>query len=148
MSRISRNGERIVVRIAADANVLLAAVVGGRARLVLTHAKVEEVLTTEGIIAEVEEYASLLAQKKRLKADSVLLAVASLPVTIVDRSQYSKSLAEARRRIGARDPDDADLLGLALEYRIPVWSNDRDFEDAGVERFTTEDLLRRLGIIK
>jgi predicted nucleic acid-binding protein len=66
----------------------------------------------------------------------------------MEPADYSKSLPEAMRRIGRRDPDDADLLALALHHKIPIWSNDRDFEKLRVELFTTEDLLRHLGIIK
>jgi predicted nucleic acid-binding protein len=54
----------------------------------------------------------------------------------------------ALKRIGSRDPDDAELLALALHLRIPVWSNAKDFEISGVELFTTEDLLRDLGVIR
>lgn len=135
------------MRVAADANVLLAAVIGGRARLVMDHPDIEEILTTESTMAEVEEYVPLLARKRQLRADLVLLAVAALPVTVVNRAAYSKSVAEANRRIARRDPDDVDLLALALHYRIPIWSNDRDFQIARVEVFTTENLLIRLRII-
>jgi predicted nucleic acid-binding protein len=136
------------VRLAADANVLLAAVIGGRARLILTHPRVEQVLTTEQTLAEVEEYALVLGEKKRLQTDILLLAVASLPVTVISPSDYSGKLVEARRRISRRDPDDVDLLALALQFQVPVWSNDRDFEGLQVELFTTEDLLRHLEIIR
>ncbi len=76
--------------------------------------------------------------------DIVLLAVASLPVRLVGRETYQKSLPEARRRIGRRDPDDIDVLALALSAHAPIWSNDRDFEDARVEWFTTAELLTKL----
>jgi predicted nucleic acid-binding protein len=66
------------VKLAADANVLLSAVLGGRAGLVLRHPAIEEVLTAEETFAEVQEYAPLLAKKKRLTTDVVLLAVATL----------------------------------------------------------------------
>jgi hypothetical protein len=59
----SSGGGRSVVRLAADANVLLAAVLGGRARLILESPQVEEILTVEQIVNEVEEYAVLLARK-------------------------------------------------------------------------------------
>ena len=135
------------MKVAADANVLLAAVIGGRARLILTHPQVQQVFTTSATLAEVEEYAGLLAQKKRLRPDILLLTVAALPVTIVDRIDYSRSISEARRRIGLRDPDDVELLALALRLRIPLWSNDRDFDSARVKVFTTEELLRHLALI-
>lgn len=132
------------MRLAADANVLLSAVLGGRSRIVLEHSNIEEVLATQTILAEVQEYAPLLARKKRLSADLVLLAVATLPVTVVDSSVYTTSLSEARRRIGRRDPDDIDILALALHFGLPIWSNDNGFEVAGVEWYTTASLLAKL----
>jgi predicted nucleic acid-binding protein len=137
------------VKLAADANVLLAAVLGGRAGLILASAEIEEIFTAQVTLAEeVEEYAAVLAKKRRLPTDLLLLAVTSLPVTIVDRAAYANSLSEARRRIGRRDSDDVDILALAIQFQIPVWSNDRDFEDCGVQLYTTEDLLRKLGMLE
>lgn len=134
------------MRLAADANVLLSAVIGGRARLVLSHPEIDEILTTEHTFAEVEEYSFVLAAKKRLASDVVRLAVAALPVTLVRRGEYAGSMGEARRRMGGRDPEDVELLALALHFRIAVWSNDRDFEGMRVDLFTTERLLRYLRI--
>ena len=136
------------MRLPADANVLLAAALGGRARLILAHAEIEEVLTAETTLAELEEYAAVLARKRRLPIDLLLLAVASLPVTIVEREAYASSISEARRRIGRRDPDDVDILALAIQFHIPIWSNDKDFEDSGIQRYTTEGLLRKLGMLE
>jgi predicted nucleic acid-binding protein len=122
--------------------------IGGRAKLVLTHPQVREVFTTGHTFSEVEEYAPVLARQKRLPSDILLLAMAALPVTIVDRAQYAKSIAEATKRIGRRDPDDIELLALALHLQIPIWSNDRDFERLNVDLFTTEGLLRHLRVIE
>jgi len=135
------------VRLAADANFLLSTLIHGRARLVLDHPKIGEILTTEYTIAEVEEYIPIFARKKGLPIDVLILAAAALPVAVVDRADYSKKLPEALRRIGGRDPDDAELLALALHLRIPIWSNDKDFTSAKVELFSTEDLFRHLGVI-
>ena len=126
-----------------DANVLLSAVLGGRARAVLEHSNVEEVFTAEATLAEVQEYAPALAKNKRRSTDLVLLAVATLPVTALDSSVYARSVAEVRRRIGRRDPNDIDILALALHFGLPLWSNDNDFEVAGIEWHTTADLLAR-----
>jgi predicted nucleic acid-binding protein len=134
------------VKLAADANFLLSAVLGGRARDVLEHAEVEEVVTTETTLEEVQEYAAELARKKRLALDLVLLATAALPVRVIAREVYQSEIPEAERQIARRDPDDVDLLALALHLGIPVWSNDKDFEDGRVERYTTSQLLKRLRI--
>ena len=88
-----------------------------------------EILTTEATLAEVQEYAGQLARKRRLSVDVVLLV---------------SSLAEARKRIGRRDPDDVELLALAIQLKVPVWSNDNDFENTGVVWHTTASLLAAL----
>jgi predicted nucleic acid-binding protein len=133
------------VILVADANVLLSAVLGGRAKAVLEHPEVTEVLTTEITLSEVQEYATQLAKKKRLSLDVVLMAAAALPVRVVDRTVYQASILEAGRRIGGRDPDDVEILALALHAKTAVWSNDNDFAGVGVEWFTTAELLARLG---
>jgi predicted nucleic acid-binding protein len=128
--------------------VLLSAVLGGRAKLILKHPGVDEVVTAEAVFQELQEYAAYLAKKKRLSPDLVLLAVAALPVTIVGRESYAADIARAGNRIAKRDPDDVDLLALALHLELPVWSNDNDFEDAGIEWYATAQLLKTLGIGK
>ena len=136
------------MKIAADANVLLSSVIGGRARLVLSHPEIEEVVTTEATFAEVREYALLLGRKKKLTPDALLLAVAALPVSIVSPEVYEGAMAEARSLIEWRDPEDVEILALTLQLKIPLWSNDTDFEDCGIERLTTAEILRRLGIFE
>jgi len=132
------------VRLVADANVLLSAVLGGSASRVLVHPRVEEVLAAASAIEEVHEYAAVLARKKRLPVDVVLTSVVSLPVEVVDRTAYAGRLKEAGRRIGKRDPDDVKTLALALHLGVPVWSNDDDFKGAGVVWYTTAEILKRL----
>jgi len=134
------------VRLVADANVLLSALIGGRARLALTHPSVEAVYTAAAVLGEVQEYVPELARTKRLPLDVLLLAVAALPVVVVERADYERKVSEAARRLGRRDPDDIDVLALALHLGVPVWSNDDDFREAGVEWFTTATLLKRLGV--
>jgi len=64
-----------------------------------------------------------------------------LPLTPYTGRIYRKSIAEAVRRIGQRDPRDVDVLALALHLGVPIWSNDRDFEEAATNCFTTARLL-------
>jgi predicted nucleic acid-binding protein len=67
-----------------------------------------------------------------------------LPVTTVPTASYLPSMLEARQRIGSRDRDDVDLLALVIQLKIPVWSNDNDFENTGVVWYTTASLLATL----
>ena len=97
-------------------------------------------------MAEVQEYAEPLARKLGLPLPTVLLAIATLPIVVVEQDEYAGSLDEARRRIARRDPDDIDVLALALHLDAGVWSNDSDFDVAGVVWHTTARLLKRLGL--
>ena len=115
------------MRLVADANVLLSAIIGGRARALLDHPSVSAYFTTEHTIAEVFEYAGRLGAKRGLRIDTVMLEFGSLPATIVARAAYEDFIPEATRRIGKRDPDDVDVRALALHLDAAVWSNDNDW---------------------
>lgn len=104
------------MQLVADANVLLSAVIGGRGALALRLEDVEQVFTPAAALDEIVEYLPSLAKKKRLELDTLLLACAALPVTVVERSGYEGKLSLARRRIGKRDPDDINVLALALTF--------------------------------
>ncbi|MGB8886797.1 MAG: PIN domain-containing protein [Candidatus Korobacteraceae bacterium] len=134
------------MKLVADANVLLSAVLGGRARVVLTHPAIESIFTTEVTLAEVEEYAIVLARKRKLPLDILLLTVATLPVSLIERETYVRAISRARQLIEKRDPDDVEILALALHLKVPLWSNDNDFQALGIEVYTTAELLRDLGI--
>ena len=69
-----------------------------------------------------------------------------LAVRECEPREYAAKLEAAKRAIARRDPEDVDLLALALAFGVPVWSNDSDFKDAGVEWYTTARLLRRFGV--
>lgn len=132
------------MKLAADANVLLSALIGGQANRALNHPAVEEILTTEATLSEVQEYAGRLAQKKHLPLDVVCSPSPHFPSRYSSVRIYVSSMPEARERIGVRDPGDVDLLALALHLDIPVWSNDNDFRDAGIVWYTTASLLAML----
>jgi len=51
---------------------------------------------------------------------------------------------EQQKKIAERDEDDVELLALAMKLNVPVWSNDSDFKDSGVEVQTTAKLLKIL----
>jgi predicted nucleic acid-binding protein len=48
--------------------------------------------------------------------------------------------------LAKRDPTDIPLAALALKLEIPVWSNDRDFEELPLIAYPTAKLLKILGL--
>jgi predicted nucleic acid-binding protein len=141
----SRPGEKPVAAIAADANVLLSAVLGHAALKVFTQTDVS-VFTTKRVLDEVRDYLPVLAKQYAILPQVLEAQLRLLAVRECEPVEYAPKLDTAKRAIGKRDPDDVDLLALALAFGVPVWSNDSDFKDTGVEWYTTARLLRRLGV--
>ena len=141
----SKPGERPVAAVAADANVLLSAVLGHAALRVFTQTDTG-VLTTQGVLQEVRDYLPIVARQYDMLPQALEAQFRLLAVRECKPIEFASKLEAAKRSIAKRDPHDVDLLALALAFAIPVWSNDSDFKDAGVEWYTTARLLRRLGI--
>lgn len=106
--------------------------------------RIGRIATTRFTLGEVHEYLPLLARERRLPIEEILTAFATLPVEVYERADYAAKIREAERRIAQRDPDDVDLLALALVLGFPIWSNDRDFQGTGVIVYSTRDLLDRI----
>lgn len=109
-----------------------------------TSSRIRSLATTRASLDEVGEYLPQLALRKRLPLWEVAATLASLPIRVYERGHYRTRLARARRIVGKRDPDDVDLLALALLLEAPVWSNDDDFKGLKVRRYTTAELLKRI----
>jgi len=133
------------VRLAADANVLISAAARHAAFKVVSAPGVE-VLTTESALWDASKYGPAVVAKYGSDPEMFARALHSLGTKSVPRVVYHTRLGKAFRRIGARDPDDAELLALAIALRMPLWSNDKDFRRARHTWYTTRQLLAKLGI--
>jgi predicted nucleic acid-binding protein len=67
-----------------------------------------------------------------------------MPIEWKPAADYDSQRADAERRIAARDPDDWPTVALALALSLPVWSQDKDLTVAGLDVFTTGELLDTL----
>jgi predicted nucleic acid-binding protein len=103
-----------------------------------------EVVTTAFTLAEVVEYLPVLAESQNVALELLDLQLRLLAIKVCPAGEYRHAMPEAMRRIGRRDPDDVELLALALARSIPVWTNDRDFAGTGVRCLTTARLLKLL----
>jgi predicted nucleic acid-binding protein len=123
--------------------VLLSAVAGKAARRVFANSELI-VVTTEQNIAEVQEYIPEFAARYQLPEDLLLEVLELLPITVYAAYDFTDELAAARQLLAGRDEDDVALAALALKLRIPIWSNDRDYEGFPTGVFTTATLLKVL----
>ncbi|HEY1688830.1 MAG TPA: PIN domain-containing protein [Solirubrobacteraceae bacterium] len=101
-----------------------------------------ECVATHAVAEEIARHLPGLATKRGLDQALLFAALQVMPITWKPASDYEDQRQEAERRIAARDPDDWPTVALALD--LPVWSQDKDFADAGLEVFTTGDLLDAL----
>lgn len=132
---------RVVV---ADANVLLAAAVGKAAQMAFL-APIE-VCTTQHTMDEVLRYIPHFAKRYSFTVEEVQRELADLPILILERTFYRQFLEAAKAMMAHIDPDDVDLLALALKLGAPVWSNDAHFGKLPIKTYTTATLLKLLGI--
>ena len=142
--RNSRSLERLVV----DANPLISVLLGGAAVRVFVSTRIGEFAVAEHTLEEVRDFLPELARELGEEPDQLRLVLALLPLSPYPRESYEECLEEAERLIAHRDPDDVDVLALALKLGCPLWSNDADFDEAKgkVVRYTTAQLLHRLGL--
>lgn len=131
--------------VAADSNVLLAALARRAARRVFDAPDLV-IVTTEETIAEVEEYLPVFAVRYQLDIDMMREALEILPIERYSEADYISHVDEARRYLDQRDPDDVALAALALKLGVPIWSNDNDFKELPLEVYPTAKLLKILGI--
>jgi predicted nucleic acid-binding protein len=126
-----------------DANILIRAVLGHRVRRILEfHAENISFFLPETAYAEAEEHLAALVVKRRGDPSKALIALKAMAalVTIVGDDLYRDFEAEARKRLGARDPEDWPILAAALALGCPIWTEDTDFFGCGVATWTSSSI--------
>lgn len=132
--------------VVADANVLLSAATGKAALRVFSEYKIP-VHTTRFNAEEVMEYLPRLSSKYAIPLELLQLQWKLLPLEIHPLDSYSGHFEAASRVLAARDPEDAHPLALARALSLPIWSNDSDLANVGVDCYTTARLLKVLSAI-
>ena len=116
-----------------DANPLLSALLGGAALPILCDPGFR-FLTAEKTTWEVKRYIPTIVEKLKAAGKTAWTEARlerrfhQLPVAAFGDDFYGSFLPEARRLIGQRDPEDVDLLALTLHTKLPLWTEDRDFD--------------------
>ncbi len=124
-----------------DANILVRAVLGKRVRQVFeTYAADASFFAPESAYAEAEEHLPALVIRRGGDPEKALTVLRSLGrmVEIVGSEVYGEFEAEARERMGRRDPEDWPILAAALALRCPIWTEDTDFLGCGVGIWTSD----------
>lgn len=129
-------GKALVV----DANILVRAVLGKRVRTVIeTYCDSVSFFVPEAAYGEAEEHLPRLVNKRGGDPERALAFLRALRhlVELIGSDVYDEFEAEARERLGQRDPDDWPILAAALALRCPIWTEDTDFFGCGVATWTS-----------
>jgi len=128
-------------RLVLDANILIRAVLGRRARdLIERHCGAVAFYVAEANADEAEFYLSKeLAAKRGLSEDVWRPAYDGVlkAVQLIADDVLSEVEAQAKARIASRDINDWPAVAAALLLDCPVWTEDKDFLGAGVATWTT-----------
>jgi len=98
-------------------------------------------VAVDAVAVEIARHIPRLADKRKLDPALLLAALQVMPIEWKAASVYEYHHDAAESRIAARDPDGWSTLALALKLDVPIWTQDKDFSDAGVEVVTTGELL-------
>lgn len=123
-----------------DANIRIRAVLGKRVREVLeTYSGDVSFFLPETAYAEAEEHLSALTIKRGGDPEKALtlLRALSRSVELIGSEIYEGFEAQARERLGNRDPEDWPVLAAALALGCPIWTEDTDFFGCGVATWTS-----------
>lgn len=126
--------------IVLDANVLIRAVLGKRARhLILTYGSSVDFFAPDMAFREARKYLPGLLLKRSVDPKPALAVLDALESVVLplDFELYSAEREEALSRIGARDANDWPVLACALALGCPIWTEDMDFFGTGVATWTT-----------
>lgn len=134
---ISNKPEKLVV----DANPIFSALLGGKAKRLFLESGIAEFAVTQSILEEIHSYIPTMAQKLGVRQEFLFYTMDLLPLTIYQSKTYRHSITKAKMQVARRDPDDVDILALAIELGHPLWTNDKDFEETSIRVFTTAELL-------
>ncbi|SFC89677.1 Predicted nucleic acid-binding protein, contains PIN domain [Bosea sp. CRIB-10] len=132
-----------------DANIILSAVLGFRARPLLEQIGARRALViSSGAALEVRHVLSRIAPDT-----PILIEIASEileAIEMVEEVRYNDGLGAAaqslRRAVGSRNGsiNDAHILALAWTYDADIWSHDRDFAGTGWPSWSSANLAAAL----
>lgn len=126
--------------IVLDANILIRGVLGHRVRgLLERYSDSVMFFVPESAYWEAEEHLGTLIRKRGGDAEAGLALLRALAKLgeMADIALYGAFEAEARKRLGTRDPDDWPILACALALGCPIWTEDTDFFGCGVATWTS-----------
>jgi len=127
--------------LALDANILVRAVLGKRARRILeAYTGVVQFLVADVAVEEARSHLPGVLAKRGLDPQPALSVLDALveKLEVIDLEVYAAWENGAKQRLKNRDLDDWPVLAVALTFGCGVWTEDADLFGTGVPTWTTD----------
>ncbi|MBI2688047.1 MAG: PIN domain-containing protein [Acidobacteria bacterium] len=124
-----------------DANILIRAVLGSRALLLLRkYSERANFVTPDTAFQEARDHLPKILERQKIREVAAYEIFELLPnlIQTIDTETYAQFEAEARALIERRDVNDWPILATALALNCPIWTEDTDFFGCGVPTWTTD----------
>ena len=132
------------MKIVLDANVIIAALLGSRATIVILTSQNHTFFVPQKILEEIKKHQSFICTYGEQSPEEFTTNLNALIffITIVDFAVYEPFLQRAQATL-SRDVQDADYLACALALHADfLWTNDKDFSTQNlVPTKTTEQFI-------
>jgi predicted nucleic acid-binding protein len=130
-------------RLVLDANILLRAIFGVRARTLLeTYEDSARFFTPDICFEDAEKYLEGISASRNLDVNAGCRVLSGLMglVETVDRTLYEEHEQTARERMRSRDVGDWPIAATSLLLDCPIWTEDQDFFGSGIATWTTANV--------
>lgn len=132
------------MKLVVDANVVISALVADSKTRELIVTLEPDLLTSEIVHDEIENYEDLIVEKSGMTSERVtqLIDLLFQYIEVVPASKFYPYIEEAEAAIGDTDPDDVLYVACALASDADIWSDDSDFDEQDVvETYSTSDVI-------
>lgn len=132
------------MKLVVDANVVISALVADSKTRELIVTLEPDLLTSEIVHDEIENYEDLIVEKSGMTSERVtqLIDLLFQYIEVVPASKFYPYIEEAEAAIGDTDPDDVLYVACALASDADIWSDDSDFDEQDVvEAYSTSDVI-------
>jgi predicted nucleic acid-binding protein len=131
---------QVMIGLVLDANILISAALGDRVRTILRRFRGDVMFVAPEVCRnDIQRRVPEICRKHDLDQAVAFKFVSDVEkvVRFIPHATYAEREKDARARVQARDPDDWPVIATALEFDIPIWTEDRDFFGCGVATWVT-----------
>ncbi|MBI4143962.1 putative toxin-antitoxin system toxin component, PIN family [Candidatus Woesearchaeota archaeon] len=118
------------MRIVVDANIIISALTGSRATLVIIASQNHILYAPKKIVEEILRHKQDICEFTGQTSEEFYVNYEALKtfIIILEEAEYARFMTKALETISQRDAQDADYIACALLKNAEIiWTNDKDF---------------------